>query len=918
MGGYYIDIIDQVSNESLFVIESASKSGIVLEWNGGDKKDELQLVGSSLEFDIAHTENIDAKFIKFFTGNEIRFKVELRKYQDDSLIWNGFLIPDTYSEPYTNGVVFVRIMAICGLGRLKGKYLPDSYYRDEKSIVDIICKALSYTSLNMNMFFNPAIENSVEKNYKNIFFDTATFIDGKKKKDAYSVLETMMNDMLCVCFQADGRWNIEGINQRSVRSYKAKLYDFEANELGMLEGLKLIKRITPLVTPVVTMVPPYNMITVTHPRVPQSFPDTIAKEANEGWVVSTGVKGEIYATDWNGNNGYYAKAMFPDYYVALMKYYSDGVFGVSPPVDNPPFDENDFVNLKNKIFVSKYQKLTIKGVFKFLKYSTGSTASDPNENFNPFFYQILLNDTVLFSNKQPTIPDNQNLIFKDGEAKLDFEIIVPEQGLIDVKFYRSGNEVFSTNIKGFEIRELSISPVSFNETLEFTDLINDEYTIDKDIELTYADDDTAFSNCFRLAKLKEATETFNTIEIPIIYGFSQNGNYYSVVDLAGANLIKDNINTTVYDGNVLENVEVIYNYFSSSEMVVKTDFAIITGFFSVKVYKNNDYLNSRDSWLQWTDSIYKIETNRYAKTVANVLRRMYNVPSEKLDLVALGAVKFNDLILFNYVNDKQFVVTNCYWNIDENKTSLTLARAIYRDSGDVGSNPDNIPPIVNAGLDIELIDGQTTASLVATAYDTDGYIASQIWTKITGGFGDVIISPTELVTDLQNLTEDLYEYQIQVTDNDGATAVDSIRLYRKKDYTVSLEEIYAVYPGYYLDYKYKFHINPNINPSYNLVLKGDATLFSYMSGNAYFRIYKNGILYYQYSLQSLANTESVPFSVGYISTDEIIFQIEQWGEFPEIHYGSSSFRITEINFVTGSGNILGLPLMGKPVPGPFD
>lgn len=915
MGGYYIDIIDQVLNESLFVIEVASKSGITLAWNGGDKKDELQVVGSSLDFDIAHTENVDAKFIKFFTGNEVRFKVELRKYQDDALVWQGHLIPDTYSEPYTNGVVFVKMTATCGLGRLKGKYLPESYYRDEKSVIDILCKSLSLTGLEMNLFFNPAIENSVEKSYKNIFIDTISFVDGKKKKDVYAILETLMNDMLCVCFQADGRWNIEGMNQRSVRSYKAKLYDFEGNELGFVEGYKLLKKITPLVEPVVTMVPPYNMITVTHPRVPQSFPNTIAKEKNEGWVVGTGVKGEIYATDWNGNNSYYAKAMVPDYYVSLMKYYTPEFV----PPTTTPFNEDDFVNLKNKIFVYKYQKLTIKAVFNLLKYNTALTPSDVYRGVNPFFYEIILNDNVIFSNKKATVPGNENLYFIDDQAKLDFEVIIPEQGLIDVKIYRSGQDVYTSNIKGFEIRELEISPVSFDETLDFTDLINDEYTLDKDIELTYADDDTAFSNCFRLAKLKEATVAFNTIEIPIIHSFIQNGNFYSEVHLDGANLINDNINTTVYDGEVLENLEVIYNYFSSEQMVVKTDFAITTGSFFVKVYKNNDYLGSRDSWLQWTDSIYKIETNRYPQTVANVIRRMYNVPSEKLDVVALDSVKFNDLVLFKYVYDKQFIPTNCSWNLDENKTTLTLSRAIYRDSGDTGTDPENIPPIVNAGIDIELSNTQTSASLLATAYDTDGYIASQQWTKVVGGFGDVIMTPLQLATDLQNLTEDLYEYQIQVTDNDGATAVDSVRLIRKKNHIVSLDEISAIPPGVYLYYKYKFIIDPNIDPSFNLVLRGravfildNATVDSY----AYFRIKKNGVST-EYKMQNVVNYEEVSFSIGYISTDEIVFEIEQTWEGGILGIGSCFFEIVDIKFVTGAGEISGLPLIGQPVPNSF-
>lgn len=913
MTNYYIDIIDQELNESLFQIEVASRAGVTLAWNGGDTKDELKIVGSSLEFDIAHREKVDAKFIKFFTGNEIRFKVELRKYVDDALIWQGHLIPDTYSEPYTNSVTFVKITATCGLGRLKGKYLPDSYYRDEKSIIDILSKILSLTGMEMDLFFNPAIENSVEKDYKKIFIDTASFVDKEKKQDAYKVLETLMNDMLCVCYQSYGRWYIEGNNQRSVRSYKAKLYDFEGNEKGVLEGLKLLKKITALVEPTVTMVPPYNMITVTQERVPQGFPDTIAKEKNEGWVVGTGVKGEIYATDWSGNNNYYAKAIVPDYYVSLKKDYTVEEF--TNITDTEPFDATKFVNLKNKIFVNKNQKLTIKCVFKSLEYVSGLVASDENAHVNPFFYEILLNDVVRFSNKKVTIPNNENLIFKNGEARLDFEFIVPEQGLIDVKLYRSGQDVYESNIKGFEIREMAIAPVSFDETLVFTDLINDEYTIDADVELTYADDDTAFSNCFRLAKLKEATLVYNTIEIPIIEAIQQNGNYYSVVQLDGANLIKDNINTTVYDGDVLENLEVIYNYFSSDRMVVKTDFAITSGSFSVKVYKNNDVVGSRDSWMKWTDAIYKIETNRYAHTVANVIRRMYNEPSEKMDVVAKDAVTFNDLVLFHYVNDKLFVPTNCSWNLDENKTTLTLCRAIYRDSGDTGSNPENIPPIVNAGADIELADGQTTASLLATAYDTDGYIASQVWTKLQGGFGDVIMTPNQLATDLQNLTEDLYEYQIQVTDNDGATAVDSVKLVRKKDYVVTMplnDRHFAGDTGYDT---YGFNLDPNIPANFNIQLSGRYLLTrsgqsgdSEMTRFSRVRIFRNGIIIHQDKLENGIGYRFGTFSFGCMSTDVLEFETAYANYDTVFTWSYTWFNLDKIDFISGDGNIIGLPI----------
>ncbi|WP_311266659.1 hypothetical protein, partial [Xanthomonas sp. WCS2017Noco2-62] len=83
-------------------------------------------------------------------------------------------------------------------------------------------------------------------------------------------------------------------------------------------------------------------------------------------------------------------------------------------------------------------------------------------------------------------------------------------------------------------------------TIEYVNLINEEFTVDKEIELNYSDDDTAFSQSFRLAKLKEATESYNVIEVPVLYRFQQNGSNYSVVNLDGANLVKDNINTVYH------------------------------------------------------------------------------------------------------------------------------------------------------------------------------------------------------------------------------------------------------------------------------------------------------------------------------------------------------------------------------------
>lgn len=913
---YYVDIIDTTSTSTDVLLQKAQKSSIVLEWNGGDEKDVLNIVGSSLKFTLLSEDASDATFSVMFTGNESRFKIELKKSSDDTIIWSGFLLPDLYNEPYKNVNFFVNFEATDGLGRLKGKYLPEEYYRDEKSVIDIYCAILLLTGLNLDLYFSPAIDNSINKNWDTIYIDTLTFVDGKKKLDAYAIFEILLSDMLCVCYQADNRWYIEGLNKRNSRDVIFKKYDSTGTYVSEIGITKLLKSVTALGLPNVTMIPQYGEITVAHEREPQGFPDTIAKEKNEGWVVISGVIGKVYATDWNGNNGYYCRCEQPNYYNVIEKGLDDHGWGGVPDVE--PFDETKFINLKSKIFVYKYQKLRLNFELRIKKYFSEGEV-EFTDSVNSVKYEIKLNNTVLYTNRQDTVPENQNLIFENETAKLDFDFTASEDGLLDVLFWRPEGGLVETNILSYEIVEMKLEPIAFEEEYLVVDQVTDDFTVTKDIELTYADDNTGFSKAFRLAKLREATISYNTIEIPVLYRFVQNGKDYSVVDLDGANLIKDNINTVYHDGDLLENLEVTYNYNSGEQMVVKTDFPTTESFF-VNVYKTDDVGGNRDYWQQWTDSIYKIETARYPKVVSNIIRRMFGVVCEKIDCSVRNAVKFNDMVDFKYVTQRQYQITNCSWDLDSNTTSVTMSRAIYKDSGDTGGNPLNIPPIVNAGVDIVMEDDQTTVSLEATAYDVDGFIVSQLWEKLSGDAGDVIVSPTQLVTDITGLTGDVYEYKITVVDNDGATANDSLVISRRKDYVVDLELITLVGNGYqpYLRFEYLFVIDPEIDPSHNLVMNGRFFMIlnrSLVGDFARARIKKNSVVIFEAELQFIAGTQYFPFTLGYIAGDEIIFEVEQTGEFPSIHFGSCSIYLDSVEFVTGVGNITGPPIHAQAIPG---
>jgi Right handed beta helix region/Secretion system C-terminal sorting domain len=86
----------------------------------------------------------------------------------------------------------------------------------------------------------------------------------------------------------------------------------------------------------------------------------------------------------------------------------------------------------------------------------------------------------------------------------------------------------------------------------------------------------------------------------------------------------------------------------------------------------------------------------------------------------------------------------------------------------------NIAPIANAGIDQTIILPTNTVNLSGTGNDTDGTIANYQWYKISGPSSALIASPNAASTVINNLTEGVYLYQLQVTDNGGLTAKDTL------------------------------------------------------------------------------------------------------------------------------------------------
>jgi hypothetical protein len=927
---YYVDIIDTENNDYTTRVEMAAASSVVLSYKGSDQKDNLKIVGSSLKFTILvpGVENVDGALDHLFTGDEIRYRVEIRKEADDKLIWQGFNLPDTYSEPYKAGTLSIDLKATDGLGRLKGKYLPDEFYQEEKTVIEILQACLALTGLEMPVYFCPAIENFHQKKFHTIYIDGKDFTGSNDKKDdAYKILEYFAQDLLFCVFQSMGYWHLEGLNKRNLVTYTADEYAVDGNYNGRVTLTRNIKTLKgqALATPVVTTVPPYGRIRVEHEREPVAFLETQSKEVNDGWAVTTGVNPEIYASEWQGS--FYAKSVAPDY---------DIIFYNS---ETGVFNQSVYTGLRSKLYLQKGEKYKLTMSVRLNDTLFNQNTQDPLfkivEWEDPINYKVVFNDEVLFANYQvdpsDVITDAEKLKMETNQ-KVDtvtFEFVVQENGLLDVVFFQPYKD--GLRFESVSVTELKLEAIGFEDLAVFEDVISEEFTQNKEVELTFSDDPSGYSKSFRLEKLSGNAAQSEQIQIPILYSFSQFGNHFAAVQLDGANLISEDPSAAIYvnDPNNVKVLDVIYNYQEGEQMLLLVDTPGLSGNFVLNRFFRNQGPADRDTWKEWGDSIYQVEKLPFAEAYAKIYRRLFKIPHVKADLTLRFPVLFNDLLRWDYKQDAIYAVTNLRaWDIDAGKTSLTMVRAIYQE-GDDGSGGDNLPPFVDAGPDLNLDNDQTSIVLNAIATDPDGFITGGLWQQVAGDPGGSINGQTNIEeATAVGLTGDFYTFRITVTDNDGATAFDEVNVTRLRDYLITLTEILntstPVEEGFEVEKHFRIDCTPalpdnfnlNIGASYEVDLRVTDTIDDISEGQVI--VYKNGVEivndFYQmrdYNDDNFNTVVNIPFN--YNNTDTIIIKLKAVATFtaPEGVYARSivDLNVNTIEFSSGAGVITSvLPL----------
>lgn len=87
---------------------------------------------------------------------------------------------------------------------------------------------------------------------------------------------------------------------------------------------------------------------------------------------------------------------------------------------------------------------------------------------------------------------------------------------------------------------------------------------------------------------------------------------------------------------------------------------------------------------------------------------------------------------------------------------------------------ENLPPVVDAGPNQYVASPANSTELKGVATDTDGAIVRYQWTKVLGPATYTLTSPNAAVTRVEGLEAGWYEFQLQVTDDDGLWATDNV------------------------------------------------------------------------------------------------------------------------------------------------
>ncbi|HKB44614.1 MAG TPA: hypothetical protein VKC90_09490, partial [Chitinophagaceae bacterium] len=87
--------------------------------------------------------------------------------------------------------------------------------------------------------------------------------------------------------------------------------------------------------------------------------------------------------------------------------------------------------------------------------------------------------------------------------------------------------------------------------------------------------------------------------------------------------------------------------------------------------------------------------------------------------------------------------------------------------------PPNAVPVADAGLSQTVTLPVDSITLAGSGTDSDGHVVAYLWSQVSGPAATIIINPGSASTKVKGFKQGTYVFQLMVTDNKGATGVDT-------------------------------------------------------------------------------------------------------------------------------------------------
>lgn len=197
-------------------------------------------------------------------------------------------------------------------------------------------------------------------------------------------------------------------------------------------------------------------------------------------------------------------------------------------------------------------------------------------------------------------------------------------------------------------------------------------------------------------------------------------------------------------------------------------------------------IDSRASWAMDTMKVIVAATNAAPKANAGV-DGLVNLPATTFTLKGSGTDTDGSISYYTWTKvagPTSFKITS--------PTSATTAvsllvagtytfRLTVKDIGGLTASDDvlvvvNQLPVARAGADSTTKLPKNTTTLIGTATDADGTIASVNWARISGPTNYTILSPASLRTGISNLVAGTYLFRLTAKDNRGALGYDTVKV----------------------------------------------------------------------------------------------------------------------------------------------